>query len=240
MFGKNAIMKPLPADSDFFVHSIFYTIQGEGPWAGMPTIFVRFAGCNLRCFWCDTDFEKGEWMSALTLRDKLLELEKQHKCNKFVLTGGEPMLQPLQQLLDVVPLHWTFQIETAGTVWPAGIGEAVEDGQVLLVCSPKTGMVHRMIREHCAHWKFIVSVEDLEHLDLDGLPMMSTQVEGQPLRIFRPVYEDNVDKDPIIYVQARDDQDPAKNQANLEAAAKIALTHGYRLSVQLHKLVGLP
>lgn len=238
MFGKNAIMKPLPADSDFFVHSIFYTIQGEGPWAGMPTIFVRFAGCNLRCFWCDTDFEKGEWMSALTLRDRLSALAMRQNCTHFVLTGGEPLLQPLQKLFDATPHGWRFQAETAGTVWPPDMSSFLDFERFVLVCSPKTGMVHEQIRQHCEHWKYIVGEDELT--SPDGLPMLSTQVPDQKLRIFRPVFGANVTKRPIIYVQPRDDQDAAKNEANLSAASCIALNYGYRLSLQMHKIANLP
>lgn len=237
MFGKNAVTKPMPADAKLNVHSIFYTLQGEGPWAGMPTIFVRFAGCNLRCFWCDTDFEKGEELLAVDLIGRLEALAQAHNCTRFVLTGGEPLLQPLTLFLRACPETWQFQVETAGTVWPVGLEEMAEDERLVFVCSPKTGKVHAMLRRYCSFWKYIVGMDELT--SPDGLPMLSTQEQGKVLRLFRPE-EGQVDEPPVIYVQARDDQDLGRNEANLEAAAAIALRHGYRLSVQIHKLVGLP
>ena len=71
---------------------IFHSIQGEGVDIGLPTVFVRTVGCNLRCGWCDTKYayEGGsEW--------NLERLEKRiasYKCRRVCLTGGEPMLQP--------------------------------------------------------------------------------------------------------------------------------------------------
>jgi organic radical activating enzyme len=241
MFGKNPITKPMAADALLNVHSIFYTIQGEGPWAGRPTIFVRFAGCNLRCFWCDTDFEKGTLYTPASLIDELRELSNQHKCALFVLTGGEPLIQPLGSLFNspLLPARWRFQAETAGTVWPEGIEQAVDDETLMLVCSPKTAKVHAKIEARCRFWKYIV--DDRCLAISDGLPAVSTQVPDRELRIYRPPAQRHraTSKD-VIYVQAMDVQDAEKNRANLEAAAWIAMKHGYRLSVQVHKLVGLP
>jgi len=58
MFGTNPLSKPIESDGLYLeVQDIFSTIQGEGPFAGKPAVFLRLAGCNLRCFFCDTDFE---------------------------------------------------------------------------------------------------------------------------------------------------------------------------------------
>ncbi len=237
MFGKNAIAKERPPSEGFLVNDIFYTIQGEGPWAGRPTIFVRFTGCNLRCFWCDTEFEKGQPYDVYGLIAELTKRSQLHKCPNFVLTGGEPLLQCIPLLMEEAPLDWRFQVETAGTVWPAGLEQAIEDERLTLVCSPKTGNVHAMVKANTLFWKYIVSADDLG--SPDGLPNMSTQVRGKVLPLYRPSAAD-LEEDPVIYVQPRDDQDAEANARNLEAAATIAMRHGYRLSVQVHKLVGLP
>ena len=60
MFGGNVARKQVLDDGQqLWVQEVFYTLQGEGPWTGHPSIFVRLAGCNLKCFWCDTDFESS-------------------------------------------------------------------------------------------------------------------------------------------------------------------------------------
>lgn len=96
------------------IKSIFYTIQGEGYWAGTPAVFCRFAGCDLECGFCDTDFEGGKTYSGNQLVHDIQEANTSN-CTHVVLTGGEPALQvnvSLIQLLQEVGL--TTHIETHG------------------------------------------------------------------------------------------------------------------------------
>lgn len=77
MFGTNEIIgkkyfKDAPADS-LFVTSMFFTLQGEGPYAGMPALFIRLAKCNLDCSFCDTFFDDGDWMTYDQLDAKMEE-----------------------------------------------------------------------------------------------------------------------------------------------------------------------
>ena len=78
--------------TELTVSEIFLSIQGEGRSAGLPCAFVRLAGCNLRCTWCDTAYawSGGETM---TLQQILARLE-QFRCRRVEVTGGEPLLQP--------------------------------------------------------------------------------------------------------------------------------------------------
>ena len=100
------------------IAEIFYSIQGEGVLAGLPSVFVRTSGCNLRCEWCDTPYTswqpEGEERS---LDDILAEVER-YSCKAVVITGGEPMLTrdvaALTERLRAAGHHIT--IETAGTV----------------------------------------------------------------------------------------------------------------------------
>ena len=78
MFGTNEIVgkkffKEAPANS-LLVTSIFYTIQGEGPYSGKVAIFVRLAKCNLACSFCDTFFDKGDWMSYDEIEAKVNDI----------------------------------------------------------------------------------------------------------------------------------------------------------------------
>lgn len=105
------------------ISEIFYSIQGEGELTGVPTVFIRTSGCNLRCRWCDTPYAswnpEGEEMS---IEDIIKEVEK-HPARHCVLTGGEPMvargIKELAASLRAEGQHIT--IETAGTVSPEDI-----------------------------------------------------------------------------------------------------------------------
>jgi 7-carboxy-7-deazaguanine synthase len=100
------------------IAEVFYSIQGEGMLAGVPSVFVRTSGCNLRCTWCDTPYAswspEGEDIDIPSLVDAAVR----HGASHVVLTGGEPMIFPelpeLSRSLRERGLHIT--IETAGTV----------------------------------------------------------------------------------------------------------------------------
>lgn len=121
----------------------FVTVQGEGPHTGAPATFLRLAGCNLACTWCDTPYS-WDWSRY----DRATESERadtaelatvlaENHPRLLVITGGEPLLQRtglavlLTQLTDPA---WRFQFETNGTVSP---GLLVHDPRVEFVVSPK-------------------------------------------------------------------------------------------------------
>lgn len=101
------------------IAEIFHSIQGEGKLAGVPSVFVRTSGCNLRCVWCDSPYTswipEGESMSV----DQVVEQVATYDCNHVVLTGGEPLIAPqvdlLTRRLREAGHHLT--IETAATIW---------------------------------------------------------------------------------------------------------------------------
>lgn len=101
------------------IAEVFYSVQGEGRLTGVPSVFVRTSGCNLRCSWCDTPYTS--WFPEGVDRDpvSLAEEVASHRARHVVVTGGEPMIAPgmvdLTQLLRDRGLHIT--IETAGTVY---------------------------------------------------------------------------------------------------------------------------
>ncbi len=102
----------------FRVSEIFYSIQGESSFAGYPTTFARFYGCNMRCTWCDTKYaiEGGDFfeMSLEILSERLLKRPTPHIC----LTGGEPTIQrELPELVDFLIMAGKIvSIETDGGV----------------------------------------------------------------------------------------------------------------------------
>jgi len=101
------------------ISEIFYSIQGEGVLAGVPSVFVRASGCNLRCTWCDTPYTSWEPEGKNCSIAEIVETVAAFYASHVVLTGGEPMIAPeivdLTQLLRKAGLHIT--IETAGTFY---------------------------------------------------------------------------------------------------------------------------
>lgn len=145
MFGTNQItgqkpFKTAPMNS-LLVTSIFYTLQGEGPFSGRPAMFVRLAKCNLACSFCDTYFDKGDWLTFEEIEQRIYAEVDSHYTNSdidlkdlvLVVTGGEPFLQPnLTGFLLSQAGRWAeMQIESNGL-----IEQRIPLG-VTLVVSPK-------------------------------------------------------------------------------------------------------
>jgi 7-carboxy-7-deazaguanine synthase len=101
------------------VSEIFHSLQGEGALIGVPSIFIRTSGCNLRCSWCDTPYTSWQPEGEQRSLDQVLEQVAGFPARHAVVTGGEPMIAPeivpLTERLRALGLHIT--IETAGTVF---------------------------------------------------------------------------------------------------------------------------
>lgn len=120
----------------FKVNDIFYSLQGEGRWAGTAAIFIRFSKCNIHCPFCDTDFASYTEMTEMEIMD---ELKKYPKCKFIVLTGGEPTLQLTPHLLDLFHDEGYYvAMETNGT-------NPVIDGVDWITCSPKIAYVKKAV-----------------------------------------------------------------------------------------------
>jgi 7-carboxy-7-deazaguanine synthase len=97
------------------IAEIFYSVQGEGALAGVPSVFVRTSGCNLRCVWCDTPYTSWQPEGAERPIESIVAEVNQYRAEHVVITGGEPMIAPgIEELTRRLPQHIT--IETAGTV----------------------------------------------------------------------------------------------------------------------------
>jgi 7-carboxy-7-deazaguanine synthase len=101
------------------IAELFYSIQGEGTLVGVPSVFIRTSGCNLRCTWCDTPYTSWNPEGADQSLEEILRATAAYPASHVVVTGGEPMLAPqivaLTHGLHAAGLHIT--IETAGTVF---------------------------------------------------------------------------------------------------------------------------
>lgn len=191
MHGKNKL-RPRESNKDRLqVQDIWPTLQGEGPFQGMPAIFIRLTGCNLACTFCDThwDDEQDNYLDvddiysrvhAINYRDPRpngLSLRGAKpgwfEYKLVVLTGGEPARQELSYLVESLTEGgedgYDMQIETAGTYWQ----DIFAHPKVTIVCSPKTKHVHPKILEHCKHWKYVIQYDKVNIYD--GLPSSPTQ-----------------------------------------------------------------
>jgi len=140
MFGKNEIVgkRYFQSDDELLVTSYFVTLQGEGPYSGLPAVFVRLAKCNLACSFCDTYFDSGDPMSPKYLAERLNDEVWDGPLRKdqyvLVVTGGEPLLQgpSLKNFLDAEQGQWAAtQIESNGII------QADLPASTTLVVSPK-------------------------------------------------------------------------------------------------------
>ncbi|MCG8295297.1 7-carboxy-7-deazaguanine synthase QueE [Pseudomonas entomophila] len=229
MFGENPIRKKAPDSETLWVEEVFRTLQGEGPYSGVPSTFVRLSGCNLQCYWCDTQFEAFRWsMTPQAIVEMIRGLEAPVP-ELVVLTGGEPFRQSIAPLIQVfLDEGFKVQIETNGTIY-----QAIPTGQgVTVVCSPKTPVLDLRMIEIITHYKYVLAHGEVD--EVDGLPGTSTQRAGKKARLFRPP------QGKPVYVMPRDDYDEQRNKDNLKACIDVATRQGYTLNMQLHKLLNLP
>lgn len=114
------------------------TIQGEGPHVGMQTLFVRVAGCDFKCAWCDSKFAwkidgSIKRYGTKELADILVQECNNSKCSNVVLTGGNPCLYDFKEVIDILhDNNITVDIETQGSKMPDWLLDVD-----LLVISPK-------------------------------------------------------------------------------------------------------
>lgn len=222
MFGKNNILKPQNHSGDNLnIVEIFPTLQGEGPYVGYPSVFVRLGGCNLACEFCDTQFDefKTIWVDEILEQVEEISKNQQNKRvrNLVVITGGEPLRQPIEKLCQrLIDAGFLVQIETNGTLFRDLPKE------VKIICSPKmsNGKYYEIradLLERIDALKFIISKNDQDYH-------------------FVPDWNCDIP----IYVQPMDEYDAVKNKDNVKYASKLAQENDYILSLQMHKILDIP
>ena len=202
---------------------LFYSLQGEGVSAGEPAVFLRLAGCNLHCSWCDTKHSWGGGLS-MDVQDIASRLCS-YPCRRYVLTGGEPLLQAaeLEKLLALLPDEAYLEVETNGTLPPT---QALADRVQQWNISPKLPHAGNAEEQAClphalaafaalpgSWFKFVVQGEqDWPAIEALRLPL-----------------------DKIILMPCADNR--ADLQSRLPDVADMALRHGVRLGNRLHILL---
>lgn len=223
--------------STLLVHSIFPTIQGEGPFAGIPALFIRLAGCNLQCPLCDTEYTDNAKMMPVA---DIVHHAGLSRLGLVVLTGGEPFRQNVALLLNRLRhcgIH--TQIETNG-VLPIQDQPKVETevalGFTSIVCSPKSGKLAPVFGHLSSAFKYVVKAGDvcedgLPRTALDNPPGSSGRVAPPPPTFKKP-----------IYIQPADEKSPEANALNMQQAVDSVLMYpaNRRLCIQMHKYAELP
>lgn len=208
-------------DKDFFRVSgdgVFYTVQGEGPTMGEPTVFLRLHVCNLRCVWCDAYYtwnpnskefwtESKQWTiehTATAIRDTW-GAENEVIQKRVVLTGGEPLLHKdqIDVLIDQLGEAWKIEIETNGTIQPSQKQLAV----CQFNCSPKLANslnvaqarirpeVIRSLATANTTFKFVVmhdsDLDEIEHDWVEGIGISPEKVILMPQGVTASEVQEN-------------------------------------------------
>ena len=143
------------------VSEIFTSFQGEGPYVGTPSTFLRLYGCNLDCEWCDTDISTYEILSVDDVAEILLTQMEFNNIKTLIITGGEPTLQmeEIKRLIKELPDDIRIQMETNGSIF-----EYIPE--IEYVISPKEDK-EKVFKNYYAYentfFKFVITSQD----DLD-------------------------------------------------------------------------
>lgn len=145
------------------INEIFYSIEGEGEWAGYPTIFIRCCGCNMKCRWCDTAHDEctleGSPMDIFTAM-------KDSPCNRVRLTGGEPLLQ--NEVIGIIrylkEFGYKVAVETNGSIFSYPVFSRV-DLVSMDVKTPSSGeqsdnkVIEQTYSDFHSEFKFVINDE---------------------------------------------------------------------------------
>lgn len=212
------------------IAEIFYSVQGEGMLAGLPSVFVRTSGCNLRCTWCDTPYTswqpEGEERSVESVAGEVGRYGTAH----VVITGGEPMIAPgLEQLTRLLDQHVT--VETAGTV-------DVEMRCDLMSISPKLGNSTPRDRDGgrwaAQHERLRYQPEVLKRL-IGRYPYQLKFVIADPAdleEVHAVVHEIGASKERVLLMP--EGVDPAVLAGRGRWLVEICKQEGFRFSPRLH------
>lgn len=212
------------------VIEIFTSIDGEGKRAGLPVVFVRFAGCNLRCSYCDTKYSYGEGIDPIEPKEMSIEeiYDEVFKTGigEVTLTGGEPLLQSdIYTLIGRLALIANVNVETNGSIRPIDCAYA-DAGDVFYTMDYKCGSSGQSSHMHMNAinylsrndvLKFVVGSEE----DMDQAQKVMHEMKGNPQVYFSPVFGEIEPKEIVTYI--------LKNKL-----------YDCKVQVQLHKIIWHP
>ena len=205
------------------VNNIFHSVQGEGRNTGRASVFVRLAGCNLRCPFCDTGHERFQPMTAQQIAAQVASFPDTAR-QLVVLTGGEPTLQADEQLVSAIKtLGCQVAMESNGTLpAPPNID--------WLTLSPKSTAIQLPL--NTPYWKELKLVFTTA-LQLEDLLEQLARVHG-------PRWQQFIDEAAWCALQPCDTGQPQRNAAIVKDCVDYVMRHPrWRLSLQIHKLIGI-
>ena len=196
----------------FRVNNIFYSLQGEGRNTGRAAVFIRFAGCNLRCSFCDTEFNTYREMSG----EDILATIGDYPSRFVVLTGGEPTLQVDEAFVDLLHQQgYEVAMESNGT-------RPAPQNLDWLTVSPKEGGKWDKNNDNCRQPDEIKIVFDDEINPEEIIAHSSFLIP------------------PLLYLQPCDTGDAERNRVITQACVDYIKAHPrWRLSLQTHKLIDI-
>ena len=196
----------------FRVNDIFYSLQGEGRNTGRAAVFIRFAGCNMKCSFCDTEFNSFTEMTA----DEIVKAIADHPARFVVLTGGEPTLQVGEDFINLLHAHdYEVAMESNGTL-PA------PKNLDWLTVSPKG--------------KSISSVRQPDEIKI---VFESEESLNRTLTDMHPSLEGDANR-PLLFLQPCDTGDADSNAKIMSDCIDYIERHPqWRLSLQTHKLINI-
>ena len=177
------------------INEIFYSIQGEGKLTGLPTIFIRTTGCNLRCTFCDTKYAYND--GEETTIKKIIEKIKKYPCKNVCITGGEPLLQnEINNLVEkLVKQKYNICLETNGSI---NIKKIANREPIIIsmdVKCPSSKMHEKMCFENIKNLcekdqiKFIIS----DKKDYDYAKKILKRYNPVCMVFFQPVWGSNLE-----------------------------------------------
>ena len=209
--GEEPVDNPTDLAQTYNIVEIFHSVQGEGYRSGIPHVFIRFGVCNLRCEWCDTNFDEYEPMTVIDILADVL----QYPCKNIIFTGGEPMLNDLWPLARVFKRRgYHLSVESNGTV-------NIPDGLLDWICiSPKDQMYPQVsIKQRVGDELKCVYVGQ-------SLSMYDGLKEGFDHLFLQPCYDEN---DTV-----------ERNGRTFALTEEVVKQHpDWRLSLQTHKWMGI-
>ena len=215
--------------ADFLrITEIFYSIQGESTWAGLPCTFVRLTGCPLRCSWCDTAyaFHGGTRMTF----DEILAEVARHPTKLVEITGGEPLSHPGSVRLSDLLLDagYTVLVETSGAFDVSGLDPRVH--KIMDLKCPGSGEQHQNLWANLEH---LTERDEVKFVIADRADYEWTRDTIRARGLDRRVADGTLR---ALLIS------PVWGRVDLEALASWALEDGLpvRFQVQLHKLIWGP
>jgi 7-carboxy-7-deazaguanine synthase len=215
------------------ISEIFYSIQGEGMLAGVPSVFVRTSGCNLRCVWCDTPYTSWNPEGDDLRIEDILAQVRLHPGSHAVVTGGEPMIAPgiveLTRRLKETGLHIT--IETAGTVFQPVVCDLMSISPKLANSTPHTAEGGRWAAQHDRLRYQPDVLEKLIGAYTYQLKFVVTRPDDL-LEIGTILKETKADRDRVVLMP--EGTDPAAIQERARWLVDICRRENFRYSPRLH------